>query len=46
MEKKEQVQDGRSMMEVMQAKRKATEQSIEEQKSKQENKTESVDERK
>jgi hypothetical protein len=34
------------MMEVMQAKRKATEQSIEESKTKQESKTESIDERK
>lgn len=46
MDKKEEVQDNRSMMEVMQAKRKATEQSIEESKTKQESKTESIDERK
>ena len=46
MDKKEAVQDNRSMMEVMQAKRKATEQSIEESKTKQESKTESIDERK
>lgn len=46
MDKKEEVHDNRTMIEVMQAKRKATEQSIEESKTKQENKTESVDERK
>lgn len=46
MDKKEAVQDNRSMMEVMQAKRKATERSIEESKTKQESKTESIDERK
>ncbi len=46
MDKKEEVWDNRSMMEVMQAKRKATEQSIEESKTKQESKTESIDERK
>lgn len=45
MDKKSEPEDSRTMIEIMQAKRKATEKSIEESKSKNENQAESVEER-